>query len=75
MLKLMAIAMAAVVLAGGYSYAADSVPSVESDTVIAHCWGGGWGGGNRRMGWRNGGGRHGGYRGAGYNQGNYYYGG
>ena len=76
MFKFMAVAMAAVLLVGGYSYAADSVPPVESDTVVACCWGGGWRGGHRGAGWRNDGGwRHGGYRGAGNNQGHYYYGG
>lgn len=76
MLKLMAIATAAVVLVGGYSYAAESALPVGSDAPIAHCWGNGWSGGHRGAGWRNGGGRgHGYYRGGGYNQGQYYYGG
>lgn len=76
MFKFMAIAMAAMVLVGGYSSAADSVPTAEPDTVVACCWGGGWRGGHRGAGWRNDGGwRHGGYRGAGYNQSHYYYGG
>lgn len=66
--KFVAVAVAAVVLTGGYSYAAGSVPSVDSDTVIACC--GGWGGGNRGMGWNNG--NRGGNRGrGGYNGGGY----